>query len=442
MRVIQLCFLCFLIIGCISQRNRTTIHSHEDDTLKTVVIDTTIIFFPNLLPKTENTNEVYLTLTEKPEYPGGMRELITFIQGSIQYPSDAYQALIQGRVVVQAIIDADGSVIQPSIIGSVDSLLDKEALRIIPSMPKWKPGKYHGKAVKVIFHFPVLFRITDDEKIPTPSYPNEESRLDSLWRKENIWNLGVAPLSGKPFKDLSAIEPPRWAKWNDLEEYFMAHMKYPPQMLRENRPGYTVAMFSLDTLGLPRAINILSTTHQDFGKEVIRLIKKLPHCLPCRDKKGKRIECLYTVYVPFLPQRYKDRVRSDSILEEESKHCFVEWEEQAQFQGGDGSKVTDYIHQHLSYDAKRLGKQKKARGIYMLKIDSYGEVKEAQTLRSCGIPEWDEKVVRIIKGMPRWKPAISHYGKGEYKDAIGSVSVVFENNDSTTSGSTSSKNTP
>lgn len=161
---------------------------------------------------------------------------------------------------------------------------------------------------------------------------NMEMRLDCIWRKENIWNLGVAKITGEPIKDLSTIEAPKWAKWNyNLEEYFASQMKYPVHLLSKNQAGYSVAMFLLDTLGLPRTVNILATVHEDFDKEVIRLIRELPHCLPCRDKNGKRMECLYTVYVPFLPQQYKDRVITDSIAEKELKHCFVEWEEQASF---------------------------------------------------------------------------------------------------------------
>lgn len=104
----------------------------------------------------------------------------------------------------------------------------------------------------------------------------------------------------KPFKDLSVIESPRWAIWDyDLEKYFTSQMVYPKHLLTKNQAGYSIVMFSLDTLGLPHNVSILTTKHKDFDKEVIRLVKELPHCLPCRDKNGKRMECLYTVYVPF-----------------------------------------------------------------------------------------------------------------------------------------------
>lgn len=169
MKAINLCLLCLLLIGCANKSKQekvpqALIHNgiEINDTLKAIVIDTTIVLFPYLLPKIKDAKEIYLALTEKPEYPGGMHELITYIQNSIQYPSNAYKTGKQGRAIVQAIIDTDGSIIQPSIIYGVDSLLDKEALRIIQSMPKWKPGSQHEIPVKVKFTFPVRFTLPTD----------------------------------------------------------------------------------------------------------------------------------------------------------------------------------------------------------------------------------------------------------------------------------------
>ena len=145
-----------------------------------------------------------------------------------------------------------------------------------------------------------------------------ENRLDSIWRKEDIWNKGLSFIEQD--MDTTGIEAPRWAVWNNnLEDYFTARMRYPAHLLEKNQAGYSVVMFSLDTLGLPRGIYILTTKHKDFDKEVIRLVKELPHCLPCRDKNGKRMECLYTVYVPFLPQHYRDRVKTGQYWERKPK---------------------------------------------------------------------------------------------------------------------------
>lgn len=254
-----------------------------------------------------------------------------------------------------------------------------------------------------------------------------ENRLDSIWRSDNIWNLGALDLSGRPIDGSKGIELPRWAKWDyDLEKYFLSRMVYPPHLLEENRAGYTVAMFTVDTLGLPRSVNILEGSHKDFDREVIRLIKELPHCLPCRNEDGKRMECLYAVYVPFLPQHYRDRLKADSIAEEELKYVWAEWEVMSYFRYGDRRAAQDYITKRLKYDPRLLGDKQQARGFYTILIDSYGEVYGAKTMRSCGIQDWDNQVLEIIKGMPRWTPTINYYGMGEYRKSAWTVSIFFK----------------
>ena len=258
-----------------------------------------------------------------------------------------------------------------------------------------------------------------------------ENRLDSIWRAEVSWNLGVLDMSGSPIKDLSTIEPPRWAKWNyDLEKYFTSQMVYPEQLLKKNQAGYSVVMFSIDTLGLPCGIHILTSKHKEFDKEVIRLTKELPHCLPCRDKDGKRMECFYTVYVPFLPQHYRDRVKADSIAKERDKQMFVEWEAVSSFQDGKPWSAQNYIIQHLKYDPALLGDKQQVEGIYTVRINSYGEVYEAKVLRSCGIQDWDNQVLAIIRKMPRWTPTINYYGKGEYRKSVWTIPIFFKRSES------------
>ena len=260
---------------------------------------------------------------------------------------------------------------------------------------------------------------------------NEEC-LDSIWRKEDIWNKGVAKITGEPIKDLSTIEPPRWAVWDyDLTKYYVSQMKYPEELLKKNVAGYSVVMFALDTLGLPRWNTILTTIHEDFDKEVIRLTKELPHCLPCRNKNGKRMECLYTVYVPFLPQHYRDKVKADSVREEELKQSFVEWEAVSYFEKANPYAITDYINERLTYDSNLLNGKKEIKGIYTIRIDSYGEIIKVETLRGCGIQEWDNQVLQIIKGMPRWTPTINFHGKGEYRHSVWTVPVLFKNDSPT-----------
>lgn len=95
-----------------------------------------------------------------PEFPGGAQELMTFISKNIEYPEIAQGDMGQGRVIVQFIVDKEGNIIQPKVVRGVDPYLDKEALRIVGLMPKWKPGELDdGTKVAVRFTIPVMFRL-------------------------------------------------------------------------------------------------------------------------------------------------------------------------------------------------------------------------------------------------------------------------------------------
>lgn len=108
-------------------------------------------------PSDENT--VYYVVDNMPEFSGGMKALMGFIDNNIQYPAEARKKGMQGRVVVQFIVDEDGCIIEPNIVRSVEPSLDEEALRIIKMLPTWKPGTLHGKAVKVKYAVPVAFKL-------------------------------------------------------------------------------------------------------------------------------------------------------------------------------------------------------------------------------------------------------------------------------------------
>ena len=96
---------------------------------------------------------------ELPEYPGGSREMIKFIQTNVHYPDSARDQEIQGKVYVTFVVDTTGNVIDVSIIRGVHPLLDKEALRVVKAMPKWKPATQKGKPVKVKQNLPINFKL-------------------------------------------------------------------------------------------------------------------------------------------------------------------------------------------------------------------------------------------------------------------------------------------
>ena len=94
-----------------------------------------------------------------PQYPGGQIAMMKYIMENMKYPKQAMKEGIQGRVTVSFIVEKDGRVSNVRLLHSVQSALDKEAIRVVKSMPKWTPGKHNGKPVRVRFNLPVMFKL-------------------------------------------------------------------------------------------------------------------------------------------------------------------------------------------------------------------------------------------------------------------------------------------
>lgn len=95
----------------------------------------------------------------QPQFPGGDCEMINFINRNRQYPAEAYTNRIQGRVLCGFVIHPDGSITDVEVIRGVEASLNREAVRIIQQMPKWKAGRLDGQAVPVYFILPIPFRL-------------------------------------------------------------------------------------------------------------------------------------------------------------------------------------------------------------------------------------------------------------------------------------------
>ena len=107
----------------------------------------------------ESSQTIFTVVEEMPDFPGGPGELLKFIAKSIKYPVIAQENGIQGRVICAFVVNKDGSVVDAEVLRGVDPSLDKEALRVIGTMPKWKPGKQRGKPVRVKYTVPITFRL-------------------------------------------------------------------------------------------------------------------------------------------------------------------------------------------------------------------------------------------------------------------------------------------
>ncbi len=121
--------------------------------------------YPAPEPKTSSSKgdegEIFVVVEQTPEFPGGMGELMKYLQRNVSYPAAAQQAGIQGKVEVEFTVKKDGSVADVKVIRSVNPELDAEAVRVISAMPKWKPGEQRGTPMDARFEMPIVFRLSE-----------------------------------------------------------------------------------------------------------------------------------------------------------------------------------------------------------------------------------------------------------------------------------------
>ena len=114
---------------------------------------------PPPAPKPEVATKVFDVVEEMPSFPGGSAALMSYLNGNTKYPVVAQENGVQGKVIISFVVERDGSISDVKVARSVDPSLDREAQRVVKSMPRWTPGKQNGQTVRVKYTVPVVFRL-------------------------------------------------------------------------------------------------------------------------------------------------------------------------------------------------------------------------------------------------------------------------------------------
>ena len=134
--------------------------TRKNVSLKVALMMLVLLFsFMTSTAQTKKNDMVFDVVEVMPQYPGGQIAMLKYIMENIKYPEQAMKEGIQGRVAVRFIVEKDGSISDVRPVLSVHPLLNKEAVRVVESMPKWIPGKQNGKPVRVRFNVPVMFKL-------------------------------------------------------------------------------------------------------------------------------------------------------------------------------------------------------------------------------------------------------------------------------------------
>ncbi|SUB77682.1 energy transducer TonB [Porphyromonas macacae] len=134
---------------------KVTLISGEED--KKLPPPTVIV--PQVSAADEEAEKIFTVVEKNPEFPGGINEMYKYLRENINYPQIAADNGVQGKVHLGFVVERDGSITQIQVIRGVDPELDKEAIRVVKSMPKWKPGQQQGRPVRCRFTLPVTFQL-------------------------------------------------------------------------------------------------------------------------------------------------------------------------------------------------------------------------------------------------------------------------------------------
>lgn len=256
---------------------------------KTIVMDGE----PTPMFREEDRNstdeDVFEVVENMPEFPdGGMPGLMKYLSANIRYPEAAHKAGTQGRVTVQFVVGKDGSIGNVGILRGVDPNLDAEAIRVISSMPKWKPGTQKGEPVNVRYTVPVMFRLT----------PEPVDKIDEMivvgYRNPD------APVTGEVYEVADKM-PEFPGGMTGLMQHLSKNIRYPAEAHTNNIQGRVVVSVIINTEGKVTNAKIVQGVAPSLDAEALRVTGTMPDWTP-GTKDGKPVNVKYTFPVVFRLQ--------------------------------------------------------------------------------------------------------------------------------------------
>ena len=244
-------------------------------------------------------NPIFEVVEHMPEFTGGgMPALMEYLSKNIKYPEAAMKKGIQGRGIVQFVVEKDGSITNVKILRSVDPELDKEAVRVVSAMPKWKPGTQRGEAVRVRFTVPVMFRLTED-KTPV-KYAPIENKINELVVVGYAPEGTTVPEEGTIFEVVEQM-PEYPGGMPAMMEFISKNIKYPAAAQQAKIQGRVTIQFIVNTEGNIINPRVLRSADPLLDAEAIRLTTIMPKWKPGM-QRGQAVNVKYSVPIMFRLQ--------------------------------------------------------------------------------------------------------------------------------------------
>lgn len=249
---------------------------------------------------------VFEVVEVMPEFPGGMSALMQYMAQSIKYPAEAQAQKEEGRVIASFIVRKDGSLSDIKIVRSVAPSLDKEALRVLSAMPKWKPGQQRGEAVNVRFTVPVVFKLNKPEAPKAEEIKNsdlEEVVVVGYGNKNNSNPEAVGIKTGDTESVFKVVEtmPKFPGGIAGLMKYLARSIKYPVIAQENKEQGRVILKMIVGKDGSISNIEVLRSISASLDAEAIRVVSNMPKWEPGL-QRGQAVAVEYTLPITFKLQ--------------------------------------------------------------------------------------------------------------------------------------------
>ncbi len=228
-----------------------------------------------------------------PIFVGGSSAMHQFISSSLQYPKEAVERQIQGLVVYTFVVEKDGTLSNFDIIHRADPLLDAEALRILKSMPPWRPAKHKGKEVRSKSYVPMYFKLNKNairnqaaNKRQCPTPPNSSvNRVDSSLQNN----------SDEIFTIVDKM-PQYETGERGLANFISNTLRYPIDARQNGVEGRILCSFIVNAYGAISNVEVVQGLHPSLDAEAVRVLKLMPRWIPGENKGEKvNVKCLLPI---------------------------------------------------------------------------------------------------------------------------------------------------
>lgn len=329
-----------------------------------------------------------------PSFPGGMDSLRAYLEKNIVYPKEALQKKIQGQVLITFVVQPDGQLSEISVLRGADLPLDKEAMRVIRSMPRWVPGKEKGIAVAKSVTIPITFKLPTSSSATYVPNPTSQREAKSQEVEDNLQPMF-------PGGDQALIA------------YMSDNLVYPEEAVKKQLQGRLLVRFVVEPDGQLSQVGIHRSIHPLLDAEAVRMVKSMPRWIPARNN-GVAVAAPMMLPITFkLPSQglaslvdrlqksnVKQVAEPDSIPVIDENNTDIE---RPLFPGGDQG-FNDFLRSKLEYPEVEYRNRNQGEVHLRFVVDVDGSISQVTVVKGTS-PAFEQAALDVMKLAPKFIPA-------------------------------------